>query len=65
MAWHARQLFMNGELVNGKALGLPALRLLADKRELGVADLSGTRLSPETWHLLGQWHQQGWLHLAD
>ena len=65
MAWHARRLFINGESVTGEALALPALRLLADQRALGIIDLEGIERSGGTWQLLGQWHQLGWLRLAD
>lgn len=63
MAWKGRQMFINGESLKVASPALGALRELADRRDLEASALQMHALTAESWRLLAQWHQQGWIHV--
>ncbi|PPE68886.1 cupin domain-containing protein [Caldimonas thermodepolymerans] len=63
MMYDARHVFINGESYRAGGRDAVLMRRLADRRELGAAEVA--RLSDGARQLLEQWADDGWLHALD
>ena len=59
MLYDAAHVFLNGESCRAAGRDAALMRRLADRRELGAADVA--RLSPGARELLDQWTEDGWV----
>ena len=62
MLYRGQQLFINGEVAPVRAE--PALKILADARELRGDHPSARKLSEEAQQAMADWLDDGWIHLA-
>lgn len=62
MLYRGKQLFINGEVAAVAAE--PALKILADARELAGSHPSAHKLSQDAVDALADWLDAGWIHLA-
>lgn len=63
MAYDARHVFINGDSCRASGRDARLMHLLADQRQLGVAQIA--RASPAALDLLGEWLHSGWLQPLD
>lgn len=61
MLYRGQQLFINGEVASVRAE--PALKILADERELRGDHPAANKLSDEAKDALTEWLEDGWIHL--
>jgi 50S ribosomal protein L16 3-hydroxylase len=60
MMYDAQHVFINGESYRASGRDARLMRLLADRRSLGGAELAGA--SPAALSLLQAWREAGWIH---
>lgn len=61
MAWHANQIFLNGEAYVPERAIRRALRSLADQRVLSASECRELLAQPEGRTLLTRWFESGWI----